>query len=83
MVQDSTDEAFKRFARSRIRIINEGIRSQQRIANHELIRILVQMQRETIARMFNEIQEHNFYRTNPDLLTLLRRVYLFTDSSTN
>ena len=46
-------------------------------------RIIVQMQRETIARMFNEIQEHNFYRTDPDLLTLLRNVYLFTDSSTN
>ena len=39
MVQDSTDEAFKRFARSRIRIINQGIRSQQRVANHELFRI--------------------------------------------
>ena len=83
MVQDSTDETFKHFARSRIRIISEGIRSQIRIANHELFRIIVGMQRETMARMFNEIQDHNLYRTNPDLLTLIRNIYLLTDSSTN
>ena len=87
MVQDSTDEAFKHFARSRIRIMIDGCRSQLRIANNELFRIIVGMQRETMARMFNEIQEHslehNLYRTNPDLLTLLRNIYLFTDSGTN
>ena len=82
-VQDSTGEDLKQFTISRLRIINRGIRAEQHRAHLKLFYINLALQRETIDELFHEIQEHNARRTDPDLLALLRRLYLFLDSSTN